>query len=67
MNISFHNGLGQIVTYPIVAEFTDCYGRMFFVYGPVARGTYDTRTAYDIREKNGVEWRHENSVQAPLV
>lgn len=57
--ISFHNGLGQIVTYSIVAEFTDPDGRRFFVYGPVERGAYDTRTAYDIREQDGGEWRHD--------
>jgi hypothetical protein len=54
--ISFHNGLGQIVTYPVKAEFADDDGRVFYVYGPVARGTYDTRTPYDIREKRDGEW-----------
>jgi hypothetical protein len=56
-NISFHNGLGQIVTYPIVAEFTDPDGRVFFVYGPVVRSTYDARPPYDVLEKGNGEWR----------
>lgn len=57
--ISFHNSLGQIVTYPIVAEFTDADGFVYYVYGPVPRGIYDTRPTYDIRQKDGSEWRHE--------
>lgn len=59
MKISFHNSYGQIVTYPIVAEFTDSDGRVFFVFGPVPRGNYDPSPAYEIREKGDGEWRHE--------
>lgn len=56
--LSFHNSRGQIVTYPIVAEFTDSDGRRFFVYGPVPRGTYDTGAPYDVREQDVDMWRH---------
>lgn len=56
--ISFHNQLGQIVTYPIVAEFTDTDGRRFFVFGPVPQGPYDTTPPYNVREYGNGEWRH---------
>jgi len=58
--ISFHNGLGQIVTYSLVAEFTDDDGRVFYVYGPLYRGMYDPRTPYDIMQKGSGEWTHEH-------
>lgn len=60
MFLSRHNGFGQIVTHPIVAEFTDSDGRVFFVVGPVRRATYDISPPYDIVEKGSGEWRHES-------
>lgn len=54
--ISFHNKLGQIVTYPVVSEFTDADGFVYYVYGPVERGMFDTSCPYDVRRKGEGEW-----------
>lgn len=59
MKISYHNHYGQIVTYPIVAEFHDDDGRRFFVVGPVPRGMFDYSPPYDIVPKDSDAWRHE--------
>lgn len=53
--LSRHNAYGVIVTYPIVAEFSDEDGRRFFVIGPVPRGTYNTSPAYDVVEQHSGE------------
>lgn len=59
MKLSYHNSLGQIVTFPIVAEFTDSDGRVFFVVGPVPTGTYDDEPPYRIVPKDSGAWRSE--------
>ncbi len=58
MFLSYHNARGQIVTYPIVAEFHDVYGTIFYVVGPVPSGTYRTTPPYEIVEKGNGAWRH---------
>lgn len=57
MKLSFHNAFGQIVTFPIVAEFHDADGRVFYVVGPVPRIGVDP--PYRIVPKDSGAWRHE--------
>lgn len=57
--LSYHNTLGQIVTYPIVAEFHDTDGRVFYVVGPVPRGTYKTEPPYVVIAKDDGVWSHD--------
>lgn len=57
--LSRHNAFGEIVTHPIVAEFTDHDGRRFFVVGPVLRTMYDAAPPYDVVEQGSGEWRHD--------
>lgn len=59
MKLSRHNAFGQIVTHPIVSEFHDEDGRVYFVVGPVQRGTYDPTPPYDVVAKDSGAWRHE--------
>jgi hypothetical protein len=59
MKLSYHNTRGQIVTYPIVAEFHNASGQVFYVVGPVPRGTYDTEPPYQIVAKGDGAWRHD--------
>ena len=56
---SWHNSRGQIVTAPIVAEFTDRDGFVFYVVGPVKRGIFDTREPYEVFRKGDGGWRSD--------
>lgn len=57
--LSRHNAFGQIVTHPIVAEFTDQDGRRFFVVGPIRRTTNSWLSPYDVVEQGSGGWRHD--------
>ena len=59
MQLSYHNARGQIVTFPIVAEFHDADGRVFYVVGPTPQGVYPDGPPYVVVPKDAGGWRHE--------
>lgn len=57
--LSWHNAYGQIQTAPIMSEFHDEDGRVFYVVGPVTRSAYDTSPPYLVIGKGEGGWRHD--------